>query len=119
MKRCAERTIRWTALALLAGVVTACDVAKEHHEVMMESLTFSPARLTVSAGDTVTWINRDLVPHTATSLRGGGGAAPGRADFDSNALIAGASFSVVLTEPGEYAYTCAYHPMMNGVVVVR
>jgi hypothetical protein len=57
----------------------------------------------VSRGATVTWINRDDVPHTATS------SASPRA-FDSKALDTDERFSFVFTKPGTYSYFCAVQP---------
>lgn len=37
------------------------------HRVEISGFEFSPSELTVSVGDTITWINRDIAPHTATA----------------------------------------------------
>ncbi len=41
------------------------------HAVTMENMRFQPESLTVASGDSVVWVNKDLVPHTATSKAGG------------------------------------------------
>lgn len=79
------------------------------HEVDIRGFTFSPARLEVAAGDTVVWINHDVVPHTATS-----GDA-----WDTGTLAAGASRRLVLDRVGEHPYDCTFHPNMKGILVVR
>jgi plastocyanin len=66
--------------------------------------------VTVDAGETVEWINRDAAPHTAT--------ADGDA-FDSGNLDRGGRFAKRMSRPGEYPYICAIHPDMRGVVRVR
>ena len=55
-------------VASLAAV--AVDATPQVHTVLIEGMRFQPKGLTVAAGDTVVWINRDMVPHTATSASG-------------------------------------------------
>ncbi len=62
------------------NVARAADAAPRVHTVLIEGMRYQPEGLTVVAGDTVVWINRDMVPHTATS-------ASGR--FDSNEIAPG------------------------------
>jgi plastocyanin len=82
------------------------------NQVVIDNFAFSPARITVSVGTRVTWVNRDDVPHTATST-----ARP-RA-FDSGALDTDAEFTHVFSAPGTYEYFCAVHPNMVGQVIVK
>ena len=71
---------------------------------------FADPRLEVAAGSTVTWVNTSAVPHQVAS----------RDDaFETSAMLkANDRFSVTFEEPGEYAYFCAPHPFMTGVVIV-
>ncbi|MGH8300282.1 MAG: cupredoxin domain-containing protein [Steroidobacteraceae bacterium] len=78
--------------------------------VVIEGLRFNPGRLVVSPGERIEWTNRDPFPHTVT-------ASDGR--FDSHAIPAGGSWTYVARKPGEYDYTCTFHPTMKGVIVVR
>jgi plastocyanin len=72
---------------------------------------YSPRRLTVQAGTTVTWSNTGQRPHTATD-RGG--------TFDTKPVAPGASAKVTLSTPGTYFYFCRINPAkMNGVLVVE
>lgn len=71
-------------------------------------MKFVPARIEVAVGQTVTWTNRDFVPHSVT--------APG---IESGDLAEGKSWSMVAKEKGEIAYICRLHPVMKGVVVVK
>jgi nitrite reductase (NO-forming) len=75
---------------------------------------YDPNPVQVSAGGTVTWINDDAQPHTATS---GENAAPD-GKFDSGILAARKSFSYTFAEAGEYPYYCMLHPNMVGTVSV-
>ncbi len=82
----------------------------EQVAVDMRDYEFFPAKLTVDVGAEVTWVNRDGVPHNAVAKDGA---------FDSGNLNGGESVSVVLEQPGSYAYVCTYHPGMEAVLTVR
>jgi plastocyanin len=71
--------------------------------VAIAGMKFVPATLAVRPGDRVTWVNKDLVPHTVT-------ARDGR--FDSRTIAAGASFTWTASGGGPVAYACLYHPTM-------
>ena len=92
------------------NVARAADVAPRVHTVLIEGMRYQPEELTVAAGDTVVWINRDMVPHTATS-------ASGR--FDSSEIAPGKSWTHTVRTTGEFAYICTYHPLMKAVLRVR
>lgn len=106
---------KWTnpaaiaALCLAAGCAGAQATAATRHEVEIRGFTYEPARLTVSPGDTVVWLNRDAVPHTATSEGGG---------WDSGSIPAGGSWEWVVTENASGEYLCTFHPSMMGEIVV-
>jgi plastocyanin len=101
---------RSLALLPLAALATAVAVAAAApHAVAIEGMAFKPASLDVARGDTVTWTNKDVVPHTAT--------AAGK--FDSGNIAPGKSFSRRMEQPGEFDYVCSYHPGMKGKVVVK
>jgi plastocyanin len=91
-------------------VARAADVAPRVHTVLIEGMRYQPEGLTVAAGDTVVWLNRDMVPHTATSASG---------SFDSNEIAPGKSWAHTVRSTGEFAYICTYHPLMKAVVRVR
>lgn len=78
--------------------------------VDIASFRFGPATVTIAAGGTVTWTNRDSAPHTATADDGA---------FDSGTLEQGATFQHAFPTPGEYEYRCDIHSSMRGTVVVR
>jgi plastocyanin len=90
------------ASAVGAQAAPAADAAVE-----IDQFAFTPQRITVKAGTTVTWINEDDVPHTVAS------------SFKSKALDTGDKFSFTFTTPGTYAYFCSVHPHMTGAVVVE
>ena len=90
----------------------AADSATSRHQVTIDNFAFNPRTLTVPVGTEVTWINRDDVPHTATS------AVKPRV-FDSKTLDTDEKFSFVFTAVGTYEYFCAVHPHMSGEIVVK
>src|SRR5262249_62015531 len=95
-----------------AGTAAAPDTPAGARSVVIDNFVYAPAELTVPAGATVTWVNRDDVPHTVTST-----ARPRK--LDSGPLDTDQQFSAVFTEPGVYEYFCAVHPRMTGRVVVK
>jgi amicyanin len=103
---------RATAAALLLALAfgfSASAVAADA-KVTIDNFTFDPPKLTVKAGTTVTWVNRDDIPHTvASSTR----------VFKSKALDTDNSFTFTFTTPGSYAYFCSLHPHMTGTIVVE
>ena len=82
------------------------------HQITIDNFAFSPRKLTVSVGAKVTWVNRDDVPHTATSTK-----KPRL--FDSGTLDTDDKFSHVFKTPGTYEYFCAVHPHMTGQIIVK
>jgi plastocyanin len=80
--------------------------------VNIASFEFRPKTVTVEAGETITWVNRDKAPHTATS---DDGAAAG---FDTERLLEGESKQIVFEKPGDHPYHCIFHPFMRGTVRV-
>ena len=94
---------------VLVALAPLCASAADH-AVTIDGFAFKPQALRVRRGDTVTWSNKDIVDHTATS------ANPA---FDSKAIHPGARFTWTATQPGQYRYTCAFHPNMTGVIDVE
>jgi plastocyanin len=79
--------------------------------VEIHNFKFAPARVVVSPGTRVVWVNRDSDPHTVTGDVAGG-------PLSSQALDTGQRYSTVLTKTGETPYHCTIHPYMHGAVVV-
>ena len=77
--------------------------------VMIDNFTFEPAQLTVKPGTTVTWKNRDDIPHIVVSA----------GKFRSKALDTDDSFSFTFTVSGDYKYFCSLHPHMTGMIKVE
>jgi plastocyanin len=79
-------------------------------EIKVDNFTFGPETITVAVNSTVTWVNKDDIPHVIASNDG---------LFKSKALDTDDKFSYTFTKPGTYAYFCAIHPKMVGKVVVQ
>jgi plastocyanin len=94
-------------LAMLASLGGAAPVA-EVHRVAMKGVDFAPKQITVWVGDTVEWVNEDIVAHTAT--------AKDRA-WDVNVLPK-RSGRMMMKTAGTVSYLCRYHPNMRGEIVV-
>jgi plastocyanin len=87
--------------------------ARSAATVTISSFKFRPGAVTVKAGGTVTFVNRDKAPHTAqTELN------PRTAEFDTKRLERGGRKVVKLPEPGRFEYFCAFHRFMEGEVKV-
>ncbi len=80
------------------------------NEVWMQNNTFNPSSITVAAGTTITWTNKDNTAHTVTSNDG---------LFNSGNISAGSTFSRQFTSAGTISYHCTLHSGMNGTVVVQ
>jgi plastocyanin len=101
-----------TATALAAVVIpTSAQNAAPADAVSIDNFTFTPASLTVKAGTTVTWTNRDDIPH--------GIASSNNAFKKSKALDTDDNYSFTFTTPGTYQYFCYIHPHMVGTIVVE
>jgi plastocyanin len=106
------------ALGLLVSVAMAGKVRgaaanapeRKTHTVTMEATSFRPERLTVAAGDTVVWINKDPFPHTATSKAGA---------FDSGSIAPEKSWKFTTVKKGEFDYVCTLHPTMKARLTVK
>jgi plastocyanin len=96
---------------LVAATIAAASPAQAaEFKVMIHNFTFNPKQVSVKAGDTITWINSDDIPHTVTSKT---------LEFRSKALDTDDKFSFTFTKPGTYLYFCSLHPMMTGSIVVE
>jgi plastocyanin len=81
-------------------------------EVKIDNFTFGPAALTVAVGTTVTWTNKDDIPHTVVST-------DDPKAFKSKVLDTDEKFSFTFSKAGTYPYFCSIHPKMTGKVVVQ
>ena len=79
-------------------------------EVKVDNFTFSPEVVTVPVNSTVTWTNKDDVPHVIAGTN---------ATFRSKGLDTDEHYSFKFTQPGTYNYYCSIHPKMTGKIIVQ
>ena len=117
-----DRGIRLTLTALaLATLATGLAVGQPvlaaggtrvlmvDNEPDLTNWHFEPAEVTVPAGSTVVWHNKGKEEHSVTA---------DNKSFDSGWKPKGGNYQRTFTRPGTYAYHCAPHPWMTGVVRV-
>ena len=104
---------------MIAVVVLLLAAASRTHTVEIRGMEFHPAELTVAVGDTIVWINRDIVPHTATANGGGAGGQGGYTKWDTGALTQDKTGRYVAQRAGVVRYSCTFHPTMHGKLTVR
>ncbi|TLS48476.1 hypothetical protein FE782_30540 [Paenibacillus antri] len=80
------------------------------HVVEIVDFAFSQDRLEINAGDTVVFVNKDAVGHTATAEDG---------SFDTGILKQGEEKEVTFAEAGEFPYICTPHPGMKATILVK
>jgi|HubBroStandDraft_6_1064221.scaffolds.fasta_scaffold457888_2 plastocyanin len=96
------------ALGVLLWTPTPAAVAAERLQVVISDLTFHDVPATAHVGDTIEWVNKDILDHTATARDG---------SFDVR-LPHGKSGRTVLSRPGKVAFYCRFHPNMTGEIDV-
>ena len=79
--------------------------------VTIKDRKYAPATLTIKAGDSVTWVNKDDHDHTVDAEVEDDG-------FESGNLSNGDTFKHTFPKAGKYKYSCSYHPRMKGTIVV-
>jgi plastocyanin len=79
-------------------------------EVKIDNFSFGPMEIKVAVGTTVTWVNRDDIPHTVVSID---------KVFKSKVLDTDEKFSFTFTKGGTYEYFCSIHPKMTAKVIVQ
>lgn len=105
-------TLRHLGIRLAVALVVTSPIHTARCEdlsIMIDNFTFEPAQLTVKVGTTVTWKNRDDIPHTVVSA----------GKFRSKTLDTDDSFAFTFTTAGDYTYFCSLHPHMKGAIKVE
>jgi plastocyanin len=92
------------------NVLASAQQKPETTDVKIDNFSFGPAALTVPVGTTITWTNRDDIPHTVVSTDG---------VFKSKVLDTDEKFSFTFSKAGTYPYFCSIHPKMTGKVIVQ
>lgn len=93
-----------------SAIAATQDAKTAPVEVKIDNFSFTPATITIPAGTTVRWTNRDDIPHTVVS---------DDQKFQSKALDTDDQYSYTFTKAGTYGYFCSIHPKMTGKVIVQ
>lgn len=96
-------------VAACLGIAAAAQ-SKAPADVKIDNFTFGPAELKVPVGATVTWTNRDDIPHTVVSTDKA---------FRSKVMDSDDKYSFTFGTAGSYTYFCSIHPKMTGKVIVQ
>jgi plastocyanin len=80
------------------------------NEVFIQGMAFNPSTITVAAGTTITWTNKDALAHTVTS---------NIALFDSQSISPNGVYSHLFSAAGTFSYHCSIHPTMTATVTVN
>ncbi len=99
-----------TVLILHPSRAKSDDTKASPAEVRVDNFSFGPDTLTVPTNSTVTWVNKDDVPHVIASNEG---------LFKSKALDTDDKYSYTFSKAGTYSYYCSIHPKMVGKVIVQ
>lgn len=96
--------------ALHAMRARSAESKSSRMEVRVDNFSFAPETLSIPANSTITWVNKDDVPHVIASNDG---------LFKSKALDTDDKYSYTFRKAGTYFYYCSIHPKMVGKIVVR
>ena len=97
------------ALIVAPVVLASLSAHAATIQIVMDKLVFAPVETQAKVGDTIEWINKDILAHTATATSGD----------DWNVIIApNKTEKLILQKAGTVDYYCKYHPNMKGRLVV-
>jgi plastocyanin len=102
-------TPRWhvpIVAVLMAGMSVSAPAATL--QITMDDLVIAPAEASAKVGDTIEWINKDILAHTATARNG---------DWDIN-MPAKKTVTSVLKKAGTIEFYCRFHPNMKATLTV-
>ena len=107
-----RRNFLHTSAATLAAlpVLAATAAQAQTHTVTIINFAFTPANLTIAAGDTVTWVNEDRAAHSAWE--------DGSNLFDTGLIRPGASTSLTFQNAGTFSYRCRPHGNMRASIII-
>jgi plastocyanin len=101
------RSASWLAIALILSLGVAQGRA-ETIRVVIDKLVFAPATITAKVGDTIEWINKDAIVHTATVKGAWEVMIPAKKTVSQH-----------LDKPEAVDFYCRFHPNMTGRLKVE
>jgi plastocyanin len=97
----------WPAVLFVAGAMNSVPAQAATIQVTIDQVAYAPVEIQVKVGDTIEWINKDIVAHTATV----------RGDWDVM-VLPNKSARLVVKKAGTFDYFCRFHPNMKGRMTV-
>src|SRR5947199_4414388 len=94
---------RILSMVAVQGLATTVSAHAATIQITMANLVVAPAEASAKVGDTIEWINKDVLAHTATARNG---------DWDVN-LPPRKTGTLVLKKAGATEDYCGHHPNMN------
>jgi len=101
-------SFRREAIGGLVLLLATLPVHAATIEVTIERLSFQPSSITATAGDTIRWVNKDVMAHTATAADGYDVLIPPHQ-----------AMTTVVSQVGAIDYYCRFHPNMRGRIDVQ
>jgi plastocyanin len=95
------------AFLIMAGAMNAVPARAATIQVTIDQVAYAPVEIQAKVGDTIEWINKDIVAHTATV----------RGDWDLM-VLPGKTARLVVKKAGTFDYICRFHPNMKGRMTV-
>ena len=93
---------------LLLSWLQSASAHAANIEITIDKLVYAPGEVSAKVGDTIAWINKDVLAHTATAKNG-----------DWDVMIGpNKTAQVVLKKAGSVDYYCKFHPNMKARVTV-
>lgn len=108
-RRTVLRFAAFCAAVPFGAILARADSHVTNHVVVIKNMRFSPADLTIKAGDTVTWRNEDDTAHSAWDLND---------VFDTGLLLPGQSAALTFSAAGTFSYRCRPHRSMRGTITI-
>ena len=114
MKSHFERTSGVFAVSVFVFVLAGCSGKEKKfiprsYTVEIKAMQFQPAALSVQKGDTVLFVNHDMLVHNVTEEKAKAWSSP--------SLAPGDSYKMVINESSEYY--CSLHPVMKGKLIMK
>jgi plastocyanin len=95
-------------IVALLTLATSVSAQAATIEITMENMAIAPAETSAKVGDTIEWVNKDILAHTATARNG---------DWDVT-MPPKKTVTLVLKKAGTIEYYCRYHPNMKATLTV-
>lgn len=100
----------WKGLLFKVETVAPTGNVQLGNTIEIKGFSYVPKTITIKVGDSITWINKDLIGHSATADDN---------SWDTGILSQGETGTIKFDKAGTYTYHCTPHPIMKGTVIVE